>query len=98
MEQHPRDENVLEDNHDHPPRVGGKMGNEQQGLSQRPLNEDGTLKNWDEEIGLRVIRDRYELFIHEDFYEQLSEVDLEEEFENTLMNMKIYDGGFKNAS
>ena len=45
------------------------------------------MKNWDENIDPRVIRDRYELFIHEDFYGQFSEEDLEEEFKNTLMKI-----------
>ena len=67
-EKHPRDKNSQEDDHDHPPREGGKTENSLQGLSQQPLNEDGTVKNWDEDIDPRVIRDRYELFIHEDFH------------------------------
>ena len=50
-----------------------------QGTSQQLLNEDGTINNWDEDNDPRIIRDRYELFIHED----LLEVDLEEEFEDT---------------
>ena len=69
------------------------MENSLQGISQQLLNEDGTVKNWDEDINPRVIRDRYELFIHEDFYADFSEEDLEEESEDTLM--KIYDCGFK---
>ena len=93
MKQHPRDKNVREDNHDHPPREGGKMENSLQGISQQLLNEDGTVKNWDKDINPRVIRDCHELFIREDFYQKNSEQDLEEEFENT--RMKIYDGGFK---
>ena len=56
MKQHPRDKNVREDNHDHPPREGEKMENSLQGLSQQPLNEDGTVKNCDEDIDPRVIR------------------------------------------
>ena len=79
MEQHPRDV--------------GKMENKRQGLLQQLLNEDGTLKNWDEGIGPRVIRDRYELFIHEDFRTDFSEAGLEEKFEDTPMS--IHDGGFK---
>ena len=51
------------------------------------------MKKWDENIDPKVIRDRYALFIHDDFYKQFSEEDLEEKFENTLM--KIYNGGFK---
>ena len=69
MKQHPRDKNVREDNHDHPSREDGKMENSLQRLSQQPLNEGGTVKNGDEDIDPRVIRDRYELFIHEDFYD-----------------------------
>ena len=69
------------------------MENSLQGLSQQPLNEDGTVKIWDEDIDPRVIRDRYEIFVPEDFYETFSKEDLEEEFENTPM--KIYDGVFK---
>ena len=60
-----------------------------QGTSQKLLNEDGTIKNWDEDIDPRNIRDRYKLFIHEDF----PGVGLEEEFEDMLM--RIHDGGFK---
>ena len=65
------------------------MKDKLQGTSQQVLKKDGTIKNWDEDIDPRVIRDRYELFIHEDF----PEVDLEEEFDNTFM--RIHDGGFK---
>ena len=93
MKQHPRDKNTRKDNHDHPPREGGKMENSLQGLSQQPLNEDETVKNWNKDIDPRVIRDRYELFIRENFHAKCSKEDLEEEFKNTLM--KIYDGGFK---
>ena len=65
------------------------MEDKLQGTSQQLLKKEGTIKNWDEDIDPRIIRDRYELFIHED----LPEVDLEEEFEDTLM--RIHGDGFK---
>ena len=91
MEQYPRDKNVREDNHDHPSREGRKLENNLQETSL--LSEDGTVENWDEDIDPRIIRDRYELFIHKDFHENFPAMDREEEFEDTLM--KIHDGGFK---
>ena len=36
-----------------------------QGTAQQLLNKDGTIKKLDEDIDPRIIRDRYELFIHE---------------------------------
>ena len=89
MEQHPRDKNVREDNHEHPSREGRKTEVHLQETSHQLLNEDGTITNWDEGIDPRIIRDCYELFIHED----CPDVDLEEKFEDMLM--RIHGSGFK---
>ena len=78
MEQHPRDKNVREDNHDHPPREGRKTEDHLQETSQQLLNEEGIIKNWDKGIDPRIIKNRYELFIHED----CPDVDLDEKFES----------------
>ena len=93
MEQHPRNKNLQEDNHDHPPREGREMEDRPQGILRQLLNEDRTVKNRDEDIDPRIIRDRYELFIHEDFHTSFFDADPEEEFEDVLM--KIHDGGYK---
>ena len=48
MEHHPHDKNVREDNHEHPPREGRNMEDHPQEASQQLVNEDRTIKNWEE--------------------------------------------------
>ena len=60
-----------------------------QETSQQLLNKDGTIKNWEEGIDQRIIRESYELFIHGDF----PDADYGEELEDTLI--QIHGGGFK---
>ena len=32
------------------------------------LNKDGSIKNWNEGLGPRIIRERHEIFVHEDHF------------------------------
>ena len=81
MEHQPHVKNVQEDNHDHPQREGRNRGDHPQETSQQFLNEDRTIKNWDEGLNLRIIREHYELFVHHD----LLDGDTEEDFEDLLI-------------
>ena len=43
----------------------------------------------DEDIDPRILIDSYEFFIHEDFHGDFPKVDLEKEFEDTLMKITM---------
>ena len=57
---------MREDDHDHPPREVKKRNSHPGTTSHQLLNEDGSIKWWDEELGPRITRERYKLFVHED--------------------------------
>ena len=72
------------------PSKGGKeRGRPSTGNITTVTKQGQNNKNWDEGLDPRITRERYELFIHENF----PDVKLEEEFEDTLM--QIHNGGFK---
>ena len=98
MELHPHNRNVQEDNHDHPPREGGNREDRSQEAPHRLVNEDETMEKWEggmnrvESSENKIHREHYELFVH---YDYLFQVDMEEDFVDTLIIEQIHDGGFK---
>ena len=95
MESNSHDENVREDDHDHPPREGKKRKHHPGTTSHQLLNENGSIMCWDEVLDPRFTRERYELFVHEDHFKSPPGAGVKEDNGWTFPYLiPIMDGGY----